>query len=467
MDARAVGPETRPGGARPKEGPGFPRPTLGLVEGVALVIGIVVGAGIFRSPPAVAANASSTVMILAVWGLGGLVSLAGAMCYAELAATYPHAGGDYHYLSRALGRGPAFLFAWARLTVIPTGSLALLAFVGGDYAAQLVGHPSASAGIAAAMVVAVTLLNVAGLRIASRAQVALTVALVGGLLLVIATGLAVPATPAVAEAAPVAAAPAAGEAGASLGLAMVFVLLAYGGWNEAAYVSTELRGGRRSIAKALTVSLGIITALYLLANVAYLRGLGLAGVRESTAVASDLLERGIGPVGASIIAVIVIAGAVTSANATLFLGARMSWAFGREFPPFAPLGRWSGRSNAPVNAILLQGTVALGLVALGAMSRGGFEAMVAYTAPVFWLFLLLTGISLFVLRWRDPGAPRPFRVPLYPLTPIAFCAACAYLLWSSVAYAGPGAIAGLAVLGSGIVPLWLSLRGKGSGRPVV
>jgi APA family basic amino acid/polyamine antiporter len=425
-----------------------PVPVLATLDAVALVLGIVIGAGIFRAPPAVAASAGSEAATIAAWVIGGVVSLAGAMCYAELAATYPSAGGDYHFLSRALGRSVAFLFAWARLTVIPTGSLALLAFVFGDYTSRAAGVPDAGSGLAAAMVVGVTVLNLAGLKPARRAQNALTVALVLGLVALVVTGFLLPPAPAAAAPAP----------RPALGLAMVFVLLTYGGWNEAAYVSAELRGGRRSIAAALAISLGAVTALYVLVNLAYLRGLGFEAVAHSGAVASDLLSRALGAWGGRAFAVLVVAAVLTSANGTLFMGSRQVWAFGRDVPLFAALGRWDGRAGAPANAILVQGAIALALVGFGAASRSGFEAMVAYTAPVFWLFFLLTGISLFVLRRRDPSAPRPFKVPLYPLTPVLFCAACAFLLWSSVAHAGPGAIVGLAVLATGLFPLWLSSR---------
>jgi APA family basic amino acid/polyamine antiporter len=425
-----------------------PLPVLTRSDAVALILGIVIGAGIFRAPPAVAASAGSAGAMVAAWVLGGLVSLAGAMCYAELASTYPSAGGDYHFLSRALGPAVAFLFGWARLTVIPTGSLALLAFVFGDYAGEALGLRDATSGLAAALVVAVTLLNLAGLRPARGVQNALAGALVVGLLALIAVGLLV-------EPAPAGPPPAAPPA---FGLAMVFVLLTYGGWNEAAYVSAELRGGRRAIAAALAISLSLVTALYVLANVAYLRALGLGGMAGSSAVAAEVLARAAGPWGGRAFALLVVAAVVTSANGTLFMGSRQVWAFGRDFPLFAPLGRWDGRAGAPANAVLVQGALALALVGFGAASRSGFEEMVAYTAPVFWLFFLLTGVSLFVLRRRDPAAPRPFRVPLYPLTPAVFCASCAFLLWSSVVHAGPGAIAGLAVLAAGLVPLRLSSR---------
>ncbi len=294
-----------------REGRGAaPVPALATVDAVALILGIVIGAGIFRAPPAVAANSGSAVAMIAAWALGGLVSLAGAMCYAELACAYPSAGGDYHFLARALGRGVAFLFGWARLTVIPTGSLALLGFVFGDYAAQALGVPASASGLAAAMVIGVTLLNLGGLRPARGVQNALTAALVLGLVALISTGLLV-------APAPQGAAPAAQP---SFGLAMVFVLLTYGGWNEAAYVSAELRGGRRAIVTALAVAVGAVTLLYVLVNVAYLRGLGLAGMERSGAVASDLFSRGLGAWGGRAFALLVVAAVITSANGTLFMG---------------------------------------------------------------------------------------------------------------------------------------------------
>lgn len=437
-----------------------PVPALSIADAIALVVGIVVGAGIFRAPSAVAASVSSPGAMVLVWLAGGVVSLAGAMCYAELAAMYPTPGGDYHYIGRALGRAPAFLFGWARLTVIPTGSLALLGFTFGDYAASGLGLPAASSGwFAAAMIVALTALNIAGLHPARGAQNVLTVIEVAAVVGIIACGFLVDPAPASA------AAPPSGGAG-GIALALVFVLLTYGGWNDGAYVSAEVRGGRRAIATALVASITLVTVLYVLTNLAYLRGLGLPGMAGSNAIAADLLARGVGVAGPPVIAAVVAVSAITSANATLLMGSRMAFAFGRDTPLFAPLGRWSGR-GAPVNALLVQGGIGLVLVVFGAASRGGFEAMVAYTAPVFWFFFLLAGLSLLVLRRRDPRAARPFRVPLYPLTPLVFCAACLYLLWSSVRYAGPGAVAGLVVLGTGLVPLWLSMRRSAQRRPAV
>jgi amino acid transporter len=417
------------------------------------VVGIVVGAGIFRAPAQVASGAGGEGAVLAAWILGGLLSLAGATCYAELASAFPHPGGEYHFLRRALGHVPAFLFAWARLTVIPTGSVALLAFVFGDYATTLLPLGGASSAIyAAVLVVALTALNASGIRNGANVQNALTLAAVVGLLVLAVGGIASAVPPEVA-------APATRDGSAAwFGTAMIFVLLTYGGWNEAAYVSAELRGGRRRIAGALVLGLGLVTALYLAVNLAYLRGLGLAGTAASKAVAAELAARVFGPGAALLVTAVVLAAVATSANATLLLGSRACFAFGRDTPLFDVLGRWNERAGTPVNAVLAQGAIALLLVGFGAFGRAGFEAMVSYTAPVFWLFFLLTGVSLFVLRVREPRAERPFRVPLYPVTPTLFCLSCAYLLWSSLAYTGAGAALGVAVLAAGLVPLWLSRR---------
>ncbi len=189
---------------------------------------------------------------------------------------------------------------------------------------------------------------------------------------------------------------------------MVFVLLTYGGWNEASYVSAEVHH-RRDIVRALVGSLVAITVLYVLVNWAYLRGLGLAGVAGSRAVAADLLERAVGPGGGRMVGALIAVCALTSANAAVFTGARTAYAFGRDFRVFAFLGRWHAGPRTPGNAIIAQGAVALALVLFGASTRHGFETMVEYTAPVFWMFFMLTGVSLVVLRRKEPdrGSPVP------------------------------------------------------------
>jgi amino acid transporter len=425
-----------------------PSPTLRLRDAMAIIVGTVVGAGIFRTPSLVAAHAGSEAAALLAWVLGGLISLVGALCYAELAAAYPHAGGDFHYLGRAWGQRLAFLFAWARLAVIQTGSVALLAFVVGDYASQLVGRGVSPAVYAGLVVIVLSAVNALGVRQGTTTQNVLTAAEVAGLVLVIGAGLAVASPGPTATAAAPAAPPA-------FGLVLVFVLLTYGGWNEAAYVSAEVRDPGRTMVRALVGGLLLVTALYVLVNWAYLHALGREGVAQSRAVAADLMQRVLGAPGATVVSLLVVIAALTSVNAAIFTGARISWALGRTFPAFAALGRWDGRAGTPVNAILVQGGVALLLVGLGGLTRKGFETMVEYTAPVFWFFFTLTALALIVLRLREPHVPRPFRVPLYPLTPLVFAATSAYLLYSSLAYTGIGALVGVAVLALGAVVMAL------------
>ncbi|MBW4513704.1 MAG: amino acid permease [Timaviella obliquedivisa GSE-PSE-MK23-08B] len=421
-----------------------PKRSLGLLDAIALIVGLVIGAGIFETPALVAANVESQTGILQVWLVGGIISFMGALCYAELATAYPHVGGSYNYLKRAFGQPIAFLFAWARMTVIQTGSIALLAFVFGDYASQLFRLGAFSPSIYAALaIVLLTALNLLGLKHSKRVQNWLAMATVLGLLLVIVIGLTLATPPA---SSPTPAAPASN----SWGLAMVFVLLSYGGWNEAAYISAEIKNYQRNIVRSLLWGIGIITVLYLLINLAYLKGLGVAGMAQSQAVAADLMRQALGEPGSVLISLLVAACTLDSINATIFTGARTNYALGQDVSRFQFLGLWQERPSTPTTAYLLQGAIALALVLLGTITRNGFETMVEYTAPIFWFFFLLSSLSLLVLRVRDPDQLRPFRVPLYPVLPILFCVACGYLLYSSLVYTGVGAIVGIGVVALGI-----------------
>jgi amino acid transporter len=400
----------------------------------------------------VADNTGSVPLFLGVWVVGGLVSFIGALCYVELTTAYPHAGGEYHFLRRAFGADLAFLFAWSRSSVIQTGSIAILAYVFADYLAPVLSLDSTRSPILAVVaVVALTGLNLAGLRHGKRTQVVLTFVELAGLGAVIVAGLFLLDGPSTAE--PLSNNGSGGLAG--LGLAMVFVLLTYGGWNEAAYLSAEVRDGARAMARTLFLGIGLITSLYLLANLAYVHALGLEGVASSSVVAADVMRAALGPWGATLLSVAVAISALTSANATIITGARGTYALGRDFGAFRLLGRWNDQDSTPVNALFLQAAVALGLVGFGAVARSGFEAMVAYTAPVFWFFLALASLSVIVLRQREPERVRPFRVPFYPVTPLIFFGAAVFMLYASIRYAGTGALIGVAVMLAGLPVLFL------------
>lgn len=432
--------------------PQRPQPNISVMEGVVIVIGMILGAGIFKAPSLVATFSSSEAMFIGLWLLGGVIVLAGALCYVELGAAHPHAGGEYHFLTRAYGAPTGLLFAWARCTVIQTGAIAAVAFVYGDYANVLVPlgrfGPSIHAFFA---IVVLTAINLRGTVEGKQTQIVLTILEFSAILVVSLAGLwvaqAAPGTP-----------PPASSSGGNLGLAMVFIMLTYGGWNEAAYLSGEMKDVRRNMLRVLLWATAIIVAAYLLINFAYLQALGLNGMKQSNAVAADVMRLAFGDSGAWLISIVVMVAALSTINATIFTGARTSWAVGADIPVLNGLGVWSPRGHNPANALLLQGAIALLLTLLGAVSRDGFEAMVAYTAPVFWLFLFLTGLALIVFRVKQPERDLPFRVPLYPLPPVILCAASAWMFYSSLVYAGPGALLGVAVLLVGAPLIWLQGR---------
>lgn len=275
------------------------------------------------------------------------------------------------------------------------------------------------------MIALLTALNIVGLQQSKWTQNLLSAAKVLGLLLVVIIGL---------TAIPNSATPVESASSGTWGLAMVFVLLSYGGWNEAAYICAEIQDGRRNIVRSLMWSISIITTIYLLINLAYLRGLGLANMAQSEAVAADLMRSLWGEPGALFISVLIAIATLGATNATIFTGARNWYALGQDFSLFGFMGHWQQRPSSPTYALFLQAAIALALVFLGTLTRKGFQTMVDYTAPIFWFFFLLSGISLLVLRIREPHIVRPFRVPFYSLTPLLFCAVCAYLLYSSLVY---------------------------------
>ena len=268
--------------------------------------------------------------------------------------------------------------------------------------------------------------------------------------------------PAAQGTAPAAGAPAA--ATGTFGLAMIFVLLTYGGWNEAAYLGGEVREARRNMLRVLVTGIVVVTALYLLVNAGYLAALGLSGMKESKAVAADVMRLVAGDRSAVLLSLLVCVAALTTMNAAVFTGARTNYAMGRDFALFGKLGHWREAGSTPANALLLQGAISLLLVLASSFTPDGFTAMVAYTSPVFWTFFLLTALTLFVFRSRGGQAPA-FRVPLYPIVPIAFILACGYMLYSSINYVrfavsfGAPVLAGLVIMAAGI-PLYFFTRKK-------
>ncbi|USE77603.1 amino acid permease [Cupriavidus gilardii] len=434
--------------------PNQPRPQgiLSVFDAITIMVGLVLGVGIFRTPSIVAGSVESEAMFVLVWIVGGIITFIGALCYAELSAAHPNAGGEYHFLSRAYGRSTAMMFGWARCTVIQTGAIAAVAFMLGDYVAQLVpAGPLGPAIYAALAVIVLTGVNVIGTIEGKNLQVVVTFLEIGAIGAIILFGMF--GSPETAERA----APSMPPETAAIGMAMIFVLLTYGGWNEAAYLTGELKDAPRNIAKVLAGGTVILGVLYTLANLALLSVLGLDGLRQSDAVAADMMRVVAGPIGERVVTAAIVVAAISTLNATIFTGSRVFYAMARDMTVMQWVGIWDGRGKTPANGQIAQGIIALALIAVGAITRDGFKAMVDYTAPVFWGFLLLVGCSLFVLRWRHPERALPYRVPLYPVTPIIFCLTCLYMLYASVAYTGAAALIGLAMLAAG-APILLFKR---------
>ena len=444
-------PETNPSAA--------PERHLGVFDAICIVVGIVIGSFIFfLGPFLVALNTASWDMMLLAWVGGGFLCLCGALCYAELSTAYPKAGGEYSYLARAFGPELSFLFVWARSTVIQTGSIAMLAYVFGKNMAQLA--PLGSRGpmvYALLAIVALTAVNILGWKADKWTQNILTAAKVLGVAAIIVVGLLV--APAAGPSEP------AGPPDVGFGLAMVFVLITFGGWNEAAYVAGEVREPKRNMLRVLLGSIALLTALYLLVNLAYLRTLGFAGLRGGPAVAAKTMAAGVGAWGGTAITVLIALSALGAVNGCIFTGSRGMYALGTDHKAFGFLGRWQPRLGAPVNALIAQAAIALALAVLPNLGPGfqkafgdAAQAMVDYTAPVFWLFMMLVGLSVFILRTWQPAIERPFRVPFFPATVVLFVLMCGYMLYSGLAYTKAGALVGVGVLLAG-VPVYLLAGG--------
>lgn len=420
---------------------------LGLGDAVSIIVGIIIGVGIFETPAEVFRDAPNGWGALATWVVGGLLALVGAFCFAELATAYPRSGGEYVYLTRAYGPLVGYLFAWAQLTVIRPGSIGALAYIFAFYAGKLlqIDSPHAIFLLAVSSVLALTLVNSLGVVLGSTTQNLLTVFKVAGIIVLIIVGLGWGSDDATE--------PAAGAGGLGwFAQAMILVLWTYAGWHEAAYIVAEVKNSRRNIPRALILGTLAVIAIYLLVNVAYLAGLGLAGARSPT-LAADLASHVWPRSGARAMSLLITISALGGLNGMIFTTARIYSEFGSDHRLFTPLSYWSRRMGTPLLALVVQGAINIALLA-GMWAWGGnrqsFNTLVNYTAAVFWVFFTMTGLALFVLRRKDPDRPRPFRVPLYPVLPLIFCAGCAFMIFGAISYKPEESVLGLSVLLAGL-----------------
>jgi amino acid transporter len=427
---------------------------LGLWDTVSIIVGIIVGVGIYKAPADVFSFAHGPWQVLAIWAIGGVLSLLGALTFAELASTYPRSGGEYVYLTRAYGSPVGFLFAWAQLAVIrPGGGIAMPAYILAEAADRLWHLGSAGSVALAVLVIAgLTAINIMGATLGKRAQNLFTAAKVLSLAGIVAAGFLL-VRPDYTDTALIATQP------FSFVVMMMAVMYAYDGWNEAAYVSAEVRERRRNLPLALMLGTALVTVIYLLVNAAYLVGFGLEMARARQVGAADILQQALGPIGGQAMDVVVILSVLGALTGMIFTGSRLFSELGADHRIFAPLGWWHPRLGTPVWSLAIQASISIVMV-VGVhcwQGKSGFDTLLKCTAPVLWLFFLMTALSLLVLRHMEPHVDRPFRVPLYPLVPLLFCGWCGFMLCGSLYDAPQEALVGLAILLAG-VPLYLLSR---------
>lgn len=450
---------TAPGLSPVEKASGAPRPQLSLFDTTCIIVGIIIGAGFFQTPPQVAAAAASPALLLALWAAGGAVALVGALCYAELAGMCPQDGGEYVFITRAYGRRTGFLYAWAWFWVVRPGNIGAMAYVFARYANELVPLPLgayAFAPYAAGALVVLTVVNVLGVRAGKSVQNLLTAAKVVGLLAVFAVGLLAdgPETATTQSPAP--------PTARGIYLAMILVMWAYGGWNDMSYVAAEVRDSRRNILRALVLGTAAVVLIYLVGNITFIHALGFEGFTRSGAVAADVMRLRFGGGGARFISTLVCVSCLGALNGMILTGARIYYAVGRDHPLYAWLGKWDDRRGTPARSLWLQVAATLALVVGLGLSRDAFEGLVVFTAPLFWGFLLLAGAALFVLRLREPSAERPYRVAGYPVTPALFCLSSLFMVYASVRYAWSNraaeALWTVGLVGAGVLASVLSAK---------
>ncbi len=410
---------------------------LGLFSATMLVVGGIIGSGIFLNPAIVAQRAGTARLTLGVWALGAVVALLGATIFAELGRRRPRAGGGYAYLREAFGPLPAFLYGWALLLVIASGAIAAVAMTFAGYAGALVGAPpAAQRPIALAAVALLTLVNVRGVAPGAVLQNVFTLLKLAALAALLAAAFLAPAGALPSGPPPVTPAGTLGLVGA-VGTALVPVLFAFGGWQQTNFVAEELESPERTLPRALALGVAVVVLVYLLANVAYLRALGVAGLAASTAPAADTMARAAGPAGRTLVAAGIAASTFGFLDLVILVSPRVYQAMARDGLFFAAFARLHPRYRTPAAAIVGQGAWACALLLVGTYGQ-----LLDYVTFADWIFFGLAAAALVVLRRRDArtlgaGADRGFRAPLYPWSVGAFVLAAAYVVAGAVA-SNPG-----------------------------
>ena len=441
--------------------PSFAR-RLGAFDATMIVMGGIIGAGIFVNPSVVARQVHTPMLVLGAWLIGGAIALIGAFVYAELAVLRPRVGGQYAYLRDAYHPIVAFLYGWTLLLVVQTGGMAGAAIIFGRYFRELTGFAIPEQIIAAVALGGLTLINCFGIRAGSNVQSALMLTKLGAIAMLIGVGwiLVGPAAPELATNVP---ANVIGSDNSWKGLAaaMVPVLFAYGGWQTASFVSGEMRDPRRDLPRGLFIGVIGVIVVYVLVTYVCLRALGVNGLANTTTPASEVMRQALGSRGAKLIACGIAVSTVGFLSQSILTAPRVYYAMARDGVFFQAVGRLNARTRVPVIAIVLQGVWA----AVVAMT-GRYEQILNYVVTLDVLFFGLTGASLLIFRARarregtEEGEGNLVRVPWHPFTTWVFVLACWSLAISTLIRFPQNAGIGVVILGLGalVYRFWAAPR---------
>lgn len=425
---------------------------LGAFDATMIVMGGIVGAGIFVNPHVVATEVRSTGLILLAWLIGGAVALLGAFLWAELAARRPAVGGQYAYLREAFHPLAAFLYGWTLLLVVQSGGMAAVAMTFARYFLELTEWQVSEAAVAVGALALLSAVNCVGVRWGSNVQSALMVTKVVAILALVACGFLLtgddgPAR--VVEAAPTLPDPPGPVL--AMGAALVPVVFAYGGWQTSSFVAAELRDPARDLPRGLLLGVVGVVTLYLLVNLVCVRVLGPDGLAATKAPASEVMRRAAGDLGATLIALGIAVSTLGFLSQGILTAPRVYYAMARDGVFLSAVGRVHPRSQVPILAIALQGAAA-SIIAL----TGRYDQILSYVISVDFLFFGATAAALFVFRRREPDAPG-FRAPGHPWTTGLFVLACILIVAATVTSAPRNAAVGIGILLSGI-PVYFAWR---------
>ena len=407
-----------------------------------IVIGTLIGSGIFLTPSQIAGHLSSPALILLAWGLGGLIALAGAFSFAELGSMFPRTGGVYVYLKEAYGPLVGFLFGWSSFTVVMTGIIAALAIACSNYLSFILPLNPFQKKIAGIVIIAaLTLLNIIRVRVAGMVTNAFTILKLAGIATVIVAGFASKTSSLSESGLPTAVRDGSSHGlVVSLGLALIGVLWSFGGWQHVSYLSGEAKNPQRNIPLAIVIGVVAVVIVYTLTNISYMRLMSVPEMVASERIAADALSK-ITPFGGTLIAAIIVISVFGTTLIYILTTPRISYAMAKDGLFFRSIARVHPRHHTPANAIIVQGAWAAALLLIW----GTFEAVMTYVVFIGWIFVMITVCALILFRIKRPDAPRPYKAFGYPVTPVVFIAAIFLFVINTLIHNWAIAGAGLAL----------------------